>query len=38
MLIQSGFTDVAVESKDESKTVIKDWVPGLTCKITLLRQ
>jgi arsenite methyltransferase len=28
MLTQSGFTDVVVEPKDESKTFIKDWVPG----------
>lgn len=28
MLIRSGFTDVVVEPKDESKTFIKDWVPG----------
>ncbi|RKN85970.1 arsenite methyltransferase [Paenibacillus ginsengarvi] len=28
MLVQSGFTDVVVEPKDESKSFIKDWVPG----------
>jgi hypothetical protein len=28
MLTQSGFTDVLVEPKDESKTFIKDWVSG----------
>jgi SAM-dependent methyltransferase len=28
MLAKSGFTDVVVEPKDESKTFIKDWVPG----------
>jgi SAM-dependent methyltransferase len=28
MLAQSGFTDVAVEPKDDSRTFIKDWVPG----------
>jgi arsenite methyltransferase len=28
MLTQSGFMDVVVEPKDESKTFIKDWVPG----------
>jgi hypothetical protein len=28
MLVQSGFTDLVVEPKDESKTFIKDWVPG----------
>jgi arsenite methyltransferase len=28
MLKQSGFTDVVVEPKDESKDFIKDWVPG----------
>lgn len=28
MLIRSGFTDVVVEPKDESKTFIKDWVQG----------
>jgi arsenite methyltransferase len=28
MLVQSGFTDVVVEPKDESKAFIKDWVPG----------
>lgn len=28
MLTKSGFIDVIVEPKDESKTFIKDWVPG----------
>jgi arsenite methyltransferase len=28
MLRQSGFTEVIVEPKDESKDFIKDWVPG----------
>jgi SAM-dependent methyltransferase len=28
MLIRSGFMDVVVEPKDESKSFIKDWVPG----------
>jgi arsenite methyltransferase len=28
MLTQSGFTNVFVEPKDDSKTFIKDWVPG----------
>lgn len=28
MLLQSGFTDVIVEPKEESKTFIKDWVRG----------
>ncbi|WP_199615076.1 arsenite methyltransferase [Paenibacillus alkalitolerans] len=28
MLTKSGFTNVAVEPKDESKTFIKDWIPG----------
>jgi arsenite methyltransferase len=28
MLTQSGFTNVVVEPKDDSKTFIKDWVPG----------
>jgi arsenite methyltransferase len=28
MLTQSGFIDVVVEPKDESKAFIKDWVPG----------
>ncbi|MFC0211212.1 arsenite methyltransferase [Paenibacillus chartarius] len=28
MLTQSGFKDVIVELKDDSKTFIKDWVPG----------
>jgi arsenite methyltransferase len=28
MLKQSGFTEVIVEPKDESKTFLKDWVPG----------
>lgn len=28
MLTQSGFTDVVVEPKDESREFIKDWVPG----------
>lgn len=28
MLIASGFTDIRIEPKDESRTFIKDWVPG----------
>lgn len=28
MLQQSGFTDISVEPKDESKDFIKDWVQG----------
>jgi hypothetical protein len=28
MLLQSGFTDIVVEPKDESKEFIRDWVPG----------
>lgn len=28
MLTQSGFMDVVVEPKDESREFIKDWVPG----------
>ncbi|WP_025691144.1 arsenite methyltransferase [Paenibacillus zanthoxyli] len=28
MLKQSGFTDISIEPKDESKAFIKDWVPG----------
>lgn len=28
MLAQSGFKDVVVEPKDDSKEFIKDWVPG----------
>lgn len=28
MLIQSGFTNVVVKPKDDSKQFIKDWVPG----------
>ncbi|KIL39348.1 arsenite S-adenosylmethyltransferase [Gordoniibacillus kamchatkensis] len=28
MLTQSGFKDVVVESKEESRAFIKDWVPG----------
>lgn len=28
MLAQSGFMDVAVEPKDESRSFIKEWVPG----------
>lgn len=28
MLKQSGFTDIAIEPKDESRTFIKDWIPG----------
>jgi SAM-dependent methyltransferase len=28
MLVQSGFTDVVVEPKDESKAFIQDWEPG----------
>ncbi|WP_438496064.1 arsenite methyltransferase [Paenibacillus sp. IHBB 3054] len=28
MLQESGFTEIRIESKDESRTFIKDWVPG----------
>jgi arsenite methyltransferase len=28
MLKQSGFVDISIEPKDESKAFIKDWVPG----------
>lgn len=28
LLQQSGFTDISIEPKDESKSFIKDWVPG----------
>lgn len=28
MLQQSGFIDISIEPKDESKSFIKDWVPG----------
>jgi len=28
MLEQSGFKEVTIESKDDSRTFIKDWVPG----------
>ena len=28
MLSKSGFKDVSVEAKNESKEFIKDWVPG----------
>jgi arsenite methyltransferase len=28
MLKQSGFVDISIEPKDESKEFIKDWVPG----------
>lgn len=28
MLKQSGFVDITIESKDESKEFIKDWAPG----------
>ncbi|KAF6558379.1 arsenite methyltransferase [Paenibacillus sp. EKM202P] len=28
MLLQSGFTSISIEPKDESKSFIKDWVPG----------
>ncbi|MCK0471007.1 arsenite methyltransferase [Halalkalibacter sp. APA_J-10(15)] len=28
MLIQSGFQDIEIETKNESKAFIKDWVPG----------
>ncbi|WGU96293.1 arsenite methyltransferase [Paenibacillus dendritiformis] len=28
MLIASGFTDIRIEPKDESRTFIKDWVAG----------
>lgn len=28
MLTQSGFRDVVIEPKDESRAFIKDWVPG----------
>lgn len=28
MLTQSGFTNISIEPKDESKAFIKDWIPG----------
>lgn len=28
MLVQSGFIDIVIELKEESRTFIKDWVPG----------
>lgn len=28
MLRASGFTEISIEPKDESRTFIKDWVPG----------
>ncbi|ASS68147.1 MULTISPECIES: arsenite methyltransferase [Paenibacillus] len=28
MLAQSGFTHIEIEPKDESRTFIKDWIPG----------
>ncbi|MCE3199984.1 arsenite methyltransferase [Paenibacillus sonchi] len=28
MLQESGFTEISIEPKDESRTFIKDWVPG----------
>lgn len=28
MLLASGFTDISVEAKNESRTFIKDWIPG----------
>ncbi len=28
MLRKSGFVDISVEPKDESRVFIKDWVPG----------
>lgn len=28
MLRESGFTEISIQSKDESRTFIKDWVPG----------
>ncbi|MNI17901.1 putative methyltransferase YcgJ [compost metagenome] len=28
MLYESGFTEISIEPKDESRTFIKDWVPG----------
>ncbi|MNM65093.1 putative methyltransferase YcgJ [compost metagenome] len=28
MLHESGFTEISIEPKDESRTFIKDWVPG----------
>lgn len=28
MLRESGFTEIRIEPKDESRTFIKDWVPG----------
>ncbi|MEK4515954.1 arsenite methyltransferase [Paenibacillus sp. FSL H8-0122] len=28
ILQECGFTDISIEPKDESKTFIKDWVPG----------
>jgi len=30
MLALSGFTDISIEPKDESKTFIKDWIPGVS--------
>ncbi|WP_410512408.1 arsenite methyltransferase [Paenibacillus sp. BR2-3] len=28
MLAESGFTNISIEPKDESKAFIKDWIPG----------
>jgi arsenite methyltransferase len=28
MLAQAGFVDIAITPKDESRSVIRDWVPG----------
>ncbi|CAM4003704.1 hypothetical protein COLU111180_18925 [Cohnella lubricantis] len=28
MIQRSGFVDIVVEPKDESREFIKDWVPG----------
>ncbi|MNC67174.1 arsenite S-adenosylmethyltransferase [compost metagenome] len=28
ILKESGFTEISIEPKDESKAFIKDWIPG----------
>jgi len=32
MLQACGFTDVKVETKEESREYIKDWLPGSCCE------
>jgi len=32
MLEAAGFTDVRVQLKEESKEIIKQWLPGSNCE------